>query len=108
VARKSFIRRAFIEPAIPAGLALEIADLILLQSWADFHGLRMVVELDHHDADGEYEEVVAIYAKDSRLRWLLWRSSGIVIQPLIGGRIHCPSVAEAIEILSPQLRNGAD
>ena len=101
------MRRVFIEPAIPAGLAFEVADLILLQSWAEFHELRMVVELDHHDAEGEYEEVVAIYAKDNRLRWLLWRSGKIVIQPLIGGRVHCPSVAETIEILSPQLHSGA-
>jgi hypothetical protein len=100
------MRRPFIEPAIPAGRAFEVADLLLLQSWAEFHELRMVVELDHHDADGEYEEVVAIYAKDSRLRWLLWRSRETVIQPLIGSRILCPSVAEAIEILSPQLHSG--
>jgi hypothetical protein len=44
------------EPAVPAGLSFEVADLILLQSWAEFHDLRMVVELDHCGADGEYEE----------------------------------------------------
>ena len=102
------MRRSFFEPAIPAGLAFKVADLILLQTWADFHGLRMVVELDHHDADGEYEEVIALYAKDSRLRWLLWRSGEIVIQPLRGARVHCPTVAEAIEILSPRLHGGSD
>jgi len=102
------MRRAFIEPVIPAGLAFEVADLILLQSWAEFHELRLVVELDHCGAEGEFEETIAIYAKDSRLRWLLWRSNEIVVQPLIGRRVHCPSVAEAIEILSPQLHSGGD
>ena len=99
-----FMRRPFIEPAVPAGLAFEVADLILLQSWAAFHEQRMVIELDHCGADGEYEEMVAIYARGKHLlRWLLWRAGEIVVQPLIGRRIHCPSVAEAIEILSPQL-----
>ena len=97
-----FMRRPFIEPAVPAGLAFEVADLILLQSWAAFHELRMVVELDHGGTDGEYEEMVAIYARDN-LRWLLWRADEIIVQPLIGRRIHCSSVAEATEILSRQL-----
>ena len=59
------MRRTFTEPAVPAGLSFEVGDLILLRSWAEFHELRMVVELDHRGADGEYEEMVAIYAKDS-------------------------------------------
>jgi hypothetical protein len=98
------MRRTFTEPAVPAGLSFEVADLILLQSWAEFHDLRMVIELDHRGADGEYEEMVAIYEKDNHvLRWLLWRTDEIVVQPLIGRTIHCLSVADALEILSPQL-----
>ena len=100
------MRRTFTEPAVPAGLSFEVADLILLQGWAEFHDLRMVVELDHRGADGEYEEMVAIYAMDSNaLRWLLWRTDEIVIQPLIGRTIRCPSIADALEVLSPQLHS---
>ena len=100
------MRRPFIEPAIPAGLAFEVADLILLQSWAEFHDLRMAVELDHCGADSEYEEMVAIYGRDSHvLRWLLWRTDEIVVQPLIGRTIHCHSIADAVEMLSPQLHS---
>ena len=99
-----FMHRQFIEPAIPAGLAFEIADLIVLQSWAAFHELRMVVELDHCGEGGEFEEMVAIYGRGNHLlRWLLWRADEIVVQPVIGRRIQCPSVAEAIEILSRRL-----
>ena len=98
------MRRTFTASAVPAGLAFEVADLILLQSWGAFHNLRIEIELDHCDADGEYEEMVAIYARDSHLlRWLLWRADEIIVQPLIGRRIHCHSVAEAIETISPQL-----
>ena len=102
-----FMRRPPTEPAVPAGLAFEVADLILLQSWAEFHDLRMVIELDHCGMDGEYEEMVAIYTKDGHLlRWLLWRTDEIIVQPLIGRTVRCPSVAEAIEILSPQQHSG--
>jgi hypothetical protein len=100
------MRRTFTEPVVTAGLSFEIPDLILLRSWAEFHELRMVVELGHRGADGEYEEMVAIYAKDSpALRWLLWRTDEIVVQPLIGRAIHCPSIADALEILSPRLHS---
>ena len=32
-----------ISPNTPTGLAFEIADLMLLQGWADFHDVQMVV-----------------------------------------------------------------
>ena len=51
-----------ISPNVPMGLAFEIADLMLLQGWADFHDVQMVVELDHCVEGEEYEEVVAFYA----------------------------------------------
>ena len=80
------MQRPQISPNAPTGLAFEIADLMLLQGWADFHDVQMAVELDHCVEGEEYEEVIAFYAKDSQLRrWILWRSSGeIIVQPLIG------------------------
>ena len=50
-----------ISPNVPTGLAFEIADLMLLQGWADFHDVQMVVELDHCVEGEEYEEVIAFY-----------------------------------------------
>ena len=50
------------------GVAFEIADLLLLQAWAGFHGMQMIVELDHCVDGHEYEEIVAIYAKGTELR----------------------------------------
>ena len=52
-----------ISPNVPTGLAFEIADLMLLQGWADFHDVQMVVELDHCVEGEEYEEVIAFYGK---------------------------------------------
>ena len=90
-----------ITPKRPIGLAFEISDLLLLQCWAKFHDVRMVVELDHWVEGEEYEEVVAFYAKDSSLRrWILWRSaSDIVVQLLIGRTCRFASVAEALDSL---------
>ena len=84
------------------GVAFEIADLVLLQAWADLHGRRMIVELDHCVDGHEYEEIVAIYTKGTELRrWHLWRSWGeVIVQPLIGRKRHFSSVAKATEALA--------
>ena len=87
-----------VTPNVPMGLAFEISDLMLLQGWAEFHNVHMVVELDHCVEGEEYEEVVAFYGTDSALRrWILWRSARqIVAQPLIGRTCRFDSVADAL------------
>jgi hypothetical protein len=92
-----------IAPNMPMGLAFEIPDLLLLQGWAEFHNVQMVVELDHCVEGEEYEEVVAFYSKDSQLRrWIVWRAaSQIVVQPLIGRSCRFASVADALDSLIP-------
>jgi len=92
-----------ISPRTPTGFAFEIADLMLLQGWAEFHNVQMVVELDHCVEGEEYEEVVAFYAKNNAIRrWILWRgTSEIVVQPLIGRSCRFETVAEALESLIP-------
>ena len=45
-----------ITPNRPIGLAFDIADLMVLESWSETHNIRMVVELDHCVEDEEYEE----------------------------------------------------
>jgi hypothetical protein len=63
--------------------------------------MRMAVELDQSVDGHEYEEIVAIYSKDSgRRRWSLWRSSdGVVVQPIIGRSVCFSTVTEAAEAL---------
>src|SRR5579872_3957679 len=92
-----------ITPRVPTGFAFEIADLMLLQGWSEYHDVQMVVELDHCVEGEEYEEVVAFYSRDSQLRrWILWRgTSAIVVQPLIGRSCRFGTVAEALESLIP-------
>lgn len=92
-----------ITPHAPTGFAFEIADLMLLQGWAEFHDVQMVVELDHCVEGEEYEEVVAFYTRDTSLRrWIVWRaSSEIVVQPLIGRSCRFGTVADALETLIP-------
>jgi hypothetical protein len=89
-------------PNAPTGLAFEIADLMMLQGWAEFHDVQMVVELDHCVEGEEYEEI-AFYAQDSQLRrWILWRAAdGVIVQPLIGRSCRFATVADALETLVP-------
>ena len=85
----------------PKGLAFEIADLILIRSWADLHDCRMVVRLDH-GADGEeYEEVIALYTEtSSQCHLIMWRNAAAVfLLPLIGQKQRYGSVAKALESL---------
>jgi hypothetical protein len=87
-------------PAL-VGFAFDVADLVLLQAWADLYGMRMVVELDQSVDGREHEEIVAIYSKDSgRRRWSLWRSSdGVVVQPIIGRSARFSTVTDAAQNL---------
>jgi hypothetical protein len=89
-------------PKPPVGLAFDIPDLLLLRGWADYHHLRMVIELDNAVAGEEYEEVVAFYDEACSLRrWNLWRSGcDIVVQPLIGRAQHYATVADALDSLT--------
>ena len=89
--------------ALPMGLAFEVADLVMVQGWSEFHDLRMVVELDYSSEGEEYEEVLALYPQDSAFRrWMIWRDiNEIVVQPMMGRAIRFPSVADALDRLIP-------
>jgi hypothetical protein len=86
---------------LPNGLAFEIADLVLIRSWADLLGSRMLIRLDHGVDGEEYEEVIAFPTGMSSLRQLImWRDAeAVFVQPLIGRRQRYGSVAEALESL---------
>jgi hypothetical protein len=89
--------------ALPMGLAFELADLVMVQGWSEFHSLRMVVELDYTAEGEEYEEVLALYPRDSAFRrWMVWRGANdVVVQPMMGRASRYASVAEALEHLIP-------
>lgn len=88
---------------LPMGLAFELADLVMVQGWSEYHELRMVVELDYTAEGEEYEEVLALYPQGSAFRrWMMWRGVGdIVVQPMMGRAVRFASVADALEHLIP-------
>ena len=88
---------------LPMGLAFDVADLLMVQGWSEYHDLRMVVELDYTAEGEEYEEVVALYPPHSAFRrWMMWRGvSDIVVQPMMGRAARFASVADALETLIP-------
>jgi hypothetical protein len=90
----------------PKGIAFEIADLLLIGSWATFHGFSMSVRLDHGAGGEEYEELIAFRAEINPLSGLtIWRNAeAVFVQPPIGRRRQYDSIAEALEDLLPERR----
>jgi hypothetical protein len=87
----------------PTGLSFEIPDLLMVQAWADFHNLRMEIELDAATESEEYEELIGLYYGASAYRrWMVWRScDGIVVQPMMGRPMLFDTMAVALEALIP-------
>jgi hypothetical protein len=88
---------------MPTGLSFDIPDLLMLRGWADFHDLRMAIELDVCAEDDVYEELLALYEKDRAFRrWMIWRScDGIVVQPAMGRTMLFDLMEDALEVLIP-------
>ena len=87
----------------PKGLSFDIADLLLVRAWADFHELRMEVELDFTAETDEFEEIIGLFSPITGFRrWMIWRSAnGIVAQPMVGRPRVFDAVADALDVLIP-------
>jgi hypothetical protein len=87
----------------PTGLSFDIPDLLLVGAWADFHGLRMKIDLDAAAEGDEYEEVLGLYYGASEYRrWMIWRSCDeVVVQPMMGRPMLFDTMAIALEVLIP-------
>ena len=70
----------------PTGLSFDVPDLLMLHAWAEYHELRMTIDLDTFTGSEEYEEIVNLSEADiPHHRWMLWRSAdGIIVQPRMG------------------------
>jgi hypothetical protein len=93
--------RASVRP--PTGLSFDVADLVMLRGWSEYHDLRLTIELDVCADGDEYEEMLALYDRDCAFRrWMIWRSGdGIVVQPMMGRTMLFDTMADALEILIP-------
>jgi hypothetical protein len=89
---------------LPKGIAFDIADLVLVQSWSACTGIRMAVRLDHGAEDEEYDEVIELHmASSSASRLIMWRNlTGVFVQPLLGRKQDFGSVAEALDSIVPK------
>jgi hypothetical protein len=88
----------------PTGLAFEIADLVLLQAWAERHRISMQIRLDHAVQGEEYEEVIAVHAgAGNGAQLIIWRNAASVfVQPLVGRRQKFTSLSEALDSVLPK------
>ncbi|MEO8714773.1 MAG: hypothetical protein ABI369_07155 [Acetobacteraceae bacterium] len=87
----------------PSGIAFTIPELMMLTAWSEFHDIRLVIELDNCIDGAEYEEVAALYPRDSPLRrWTLWRGpDAIVAEPMHGPGLRAGCIAELLNRLMP-------
>jgi hypothetical protein len=85
----------------PVGIAFSVPELLILRAWAEYHDIRVVVELDHCVDGSEYEEVVALYPPGVSLRqWTLWRSrDGVVVEPRHGRTFKADCISELVQTL---------
>jgi hypothetical protein len=90
---------------VPKGLSFEIPDLLLVQAWAEYHSIRMEVELHHCAGGDEYEEMLGLFSMATGFRrWMLWRScDGIIAQPMVGRPMIFDTISEALDVLIPAL-----
>ena len=88
---------------VPTGLSFEVPDLLMLRAWAEFHDLRMTIDLDTFTGTEEYEEIVNLSEAGSpHHRWMIWRSAdGIVVQPRLGRPMLFDMMADALDLLIP-------
>ncbi len=87
----------------PTGLSFEIPDLLMAQAWADYHNLRMTIDLDAASERDEFEELVRLsYGASAHPRWTIWRSAdGIIVQPTMGRTMMFDRMSVALEVLIP-------
>ncbi|HET6609237.1 MAG TPA: hypothetical protein VFG62_21365 [Rhodopila sp.] len=87
----------------PTGLAFDVPDLLMLHAWAEYHELRMTIDLDTFAGSDEYEEIVNLSETGTpHHRWMIWRSAdGIVVQPRMGRPMLFDMMADALDLLIP-------
>jgi hypothetical protein len=87
----------------PVGIAFSVPELLILRAWAEYHEIRVSVELDHCVDGAEYEEVVALYPPGMSLRrWTLWRSrDGVMVEPRHGRAFKAACVSDLVQALMP-------
>lgn len=86
------------------GIAFTIPELLLVTAWAEFHNLRLSIELDWHVDQTEYEEVITL-GLPGRIgsHCLLWRSAdSIVLQPMVGRARRFTNISDALDAICPE------
>lgn len=86
----------------PSGLSFDIAELILIRSWAEAIDLRMTIHLDFAVDGNEYEEVLCFQSAGRPFyHWIMWRDAETVfVQPLMGRQRCYSSVADAVDAMA--------
>lgn len=85
------------------GIAFTVPELMLLSGWAEYHAIRLVIELDNCIDGAEYEEVVALYPEGSPIRqWTLWRApDAVIVEAMQGEGFRAGCICDVLDQLMP-------
>ena len=77
--------------------AFTISELLLLQGWAEFHGMHKTIDLAHCMDGAECDEIAIISEPDSLLHWMLWRKQdSVIVQPMLGAAHRFDTISDAL------------
>lgn len=90
-------------PARTVGVSFSVPELMIMSAWAEYHGLRVLIELDTCVDGAVYEEVAAFYSPGLALRrWSLWRAAdALVLERLGAPPVRSPGISALLESLIP-------
>ncbi|MGH3262556.1 MAG: hypothetical protein ACRDNS_11215 [Trebonia sp.] len=90
-------------PTWPAGISFSVPELMIMSAWAEYHGLRVLIELDNCVDGAVYEEVAAFYSPGLALRrWSLWRAQDAVVLERLGASpVRSPGISALLDSLIP-------
>ena len=85
-------------------ISFEVPELLLITAWAEFHNLRMTIELDWCAEGIAYEEVITLQAPGRRgPPWMLWRTcESVVLQPMAGKPRWFETISDVMEAICPE------
>jgi hypothetical protein len=85
-------------------ICFEVPELLLVTAWAEFHNLRMTIELDWSAEGIAYEEVITLQVPERRgPPWVLWRTcESVVLQPMAGRPRRFETISDALQAICPE------
>jgi hypothetical protein len=86
----------------PQPAPFEVWQLTVLRAWAEYHGLKMAIDLARQVDGVQCEELVILRARHTGDRWILWRTADAIMLRSTGGPVsEFNRLANALAVIAP-------